>query len=142
MTRTGGKHEVQSMSAALAVNPRKYRLLLGQTMPVAIQSESEHQRMLSAATRLMEKGDALRIEEQRLLKLLAVLIQDYERLSHALPRVEPKEMLKDLLEERGLKPSSLWNVVGSKARVSEILSGKRAVSKLQARNLADFFGVS
>src|SRR5258708_10929517 len=33
------------------------------------------------------------------------------------------ETLKDLLEERGSKPSSLWNVVGSKARVSEILSG-------------------
>jgi HTH-type transcriptional regulator/antitoxin HigA len=130
------------MSAALAVNPRKYRLLLDRTMPVAIQTDTEHQRMLRTAARLMEKGEDLTTEEGRVLKLLAILIQDYERQRYALPRVEPRKMLQDLLEERGLKPSSLWPVVGSKARVSEILSGKRAVSKLQAKRLADFFGVS
>jgi HTH-type transcriptional regulator/antitoxin HigA len=52
------------------------------------------------------------------------------------------DALPALLEERELKPSSLWPFVGSKARASEILSGKRAVSKLQAKRLADFFGVS
>jgi HTH-type transcriptional regulator/antitoxin HigA len=130
------------MNAALAVNPRKYRLLLDRTMPVAIQTDGEHQRMLRTAAGLMDKGDALTPEEGRVLKLLAILIQDYERQHHRLPRVEPREMLQDLLEERGLAPNSLWPVVGSKARVSEILSGKRAVSKLQAKRLADFFGVS
>jgi HTH-type transcriptional regulator/antitoxin HigA len=130
------------MSAALAVNPRKYRLLLGRTMPVAIQSDAEHQRMLAATTHLIQKGDDLSLEEGRLMKLLAILIQHYEQQRYALPQMEPREMLRDLLEERGLKPSSLWDVVGSKARVSEILSGKRAVSKLQAKRLAEFFGVS
>jgi antitoxin component HigA of HigAB toxin-antitoxin module len=32
-------------------------------------------------------------------------------------------------------------VIGSKGRVSEILSGKRAVSKGQAKKLAEFFCV-
>jgi HTH-type transcriptional regulator/antitoxin HigA len=46
-----------------------------------------------------------------------------------------------LLEQRGLKPSALWPVIGSKGRVSEILSGKRAISKDQAKKLAAFFHV-
>jgi HTH-type transcriptional regulator/antitoxin HigA len=51
-------------------------------------------------------------------------------------------MVKYLLEEKGLKPKHLWGVIGSKGRVSEILSGKRSPSKTQARKLADFFDVS
>ncbi len=38
-----------------------------------------------------------------------------------------------------LAPKDLWAVVGAKSRVSEILAGKRAVTKEQARKLADFF---
>ena len=66
------------MSTALT-DPRKYRVLLRRIMPVAIQSDAEHRRMLLAADNLLEKGDALTIEEGRMLKLLAVLIEDYER---------------------------------------------------------------
>ena len=38
------------------------------------------------------------------------------------------------------KPSDLWPVVGSKGRVSEILTGKRAISKEQAKKLAELCG--
>jgi HTH-type transcriptional regulator/antitoxin HigA len=46
-----------------------------------------------------------------------------------------------LLEQRGLEAHDLWPVLGSKSRVSEILSGKRAISKAQAKKLAAFFHV-
>ena len=42
------------------------------------------------------------------------------------PGPRRREMVAFLLEQRGLKPSDLWPVIGSKGRVSEILSGKRA----------------
>jgi hypothetical protein len=41
-----------------------------------------------------------------------------------------------------LEPHDLCPVVGSKSRVSEILSGKRAISKAQIKKLAAFFHVS
>jgi len=44
-----------------------------------------------------------------------------------------------LLEQRGLAPKDLWAVIGSKSRVSEILAGKRSISKAQAKKLAVFF---
>jgi len=40
-----------------------------------------------------------------------------------------------------LKPGDLLPVVGSKSRVSEILSGKRTIGKEQAKRLAAFFRV-
>jgi HTH-type transcriptional regulator / antitoxin HigA len=46
------------------------------------------------------------------------------------------------MEQRHLEPHDLWPVLGSKSRVSEILSGKRGVSKAQAKKLARFFRVS
>jgi antitoxin component HigA of HigAB toxin-antitoxin module len=50
-------------------------------------------------------------------------------------------MVAFLLEQRGLSPSALWPVLGSKGRVSEILSGKRAIGKDQAKKPAAFFRV-
>jgi antitoxin component HigA of HigAB toxin-antitoxin module len=42
---------------------------------------------------------------------------------------------------RGLEPHDLWPIIGSKSRVSDILSGKRAISKAHAKKLAAFFRV-
>ncbi len=127
-------------SSALA-NPRKYRLLLSRTMPVVIDTRRDHARMLDEVDRLMEKGEDLSNEEARLLRLLAVLIQDYEQRHYRLPRASGAEMIRHLLKERGLGAKDLWQVVGSKSRISEILSGKRPASKDQARKLAEFFKV-
>jgi len=41
-----------------------------------------------------------------------------------------------------LKQSDLLPVFGSKSRVSEVVNGKRNISKVQAKKLADFFPVS
>jgi HTH-type transcriptional regulator/antitoxin HigA len=41
-----------------------------------------------------------------------------------------------------LKAADLAGVLGSRAKVSEILSGKRAISKEQAKRMGGFFGVS
>ena len=43
---------------------------------------------------------------------------------------------------RGFAPKDLWTVIGSKSRVSEILAGRRAISKEQAKKLATFFKVT
>jgi HTH-type transcriptional regulator/antitoxin HigA len=50
-------------------------------------------------------------------------------------------MVAFLLEQRGLAPKDLWPVIGSKGRVSEILAGKRSISKEQAKKVAEFFHV-
>ena len=41
-----------------------------------------------------------------------------------------------------MKQSQLWEVFGSKGIASEVLNGKRGISKMHARALANYFHVS
>ena len=129
------------MSIAL-LDERQYGKLLQATLPVAIRTEEEYRRQVRAAAELMERPDAsISEEEGRLLELLSIVIEEYEDRAHPLPPGKPHRMLAYLLKEKGMKPSDLWTIL-PKSRVSEILSGKRAISKAQARKLSDFFHVS
>ncbi len=128
------------MNATL-LDDRQYRKLLDVALPVAIRTEEEHHRLLAAAAALMEKpDDEISEEEGRLLELLGILIEEYENRVQPLPRAKPHKMLAYLLEEKNMKPSDLWTVL-PKSRVSEILNGKRGISKAQARKLAELFRV-
>ena len=128
------------MSTAL-LDERKYRKLLGNALPVVIRTAQEYERLLRAAETLMEKPeDEITEEEGRLLELLGGLIEGYEDRVQPLPKTEPHRMLAYLLEERGMKSSDLWRVL-PKSRVSEILNGRRNISKSQAKQLAELFRV-
>jgi HTH-type transcriptional regulator / antitoxin HigA len=81
-------------------------------------------------------------EEDALLDLLTNLIRDYESSTcPPRPKSTPHRMVAFLLEQRDLKLNDLWPVIGSKGRVSEMLAGKRSISKEQAKKLAEFFRV-
>ena len=122
-------------------NSAQYRRLLSQAMPVVIETEEDNERILAFTERLMKKGEDLSPEEEMLLRLLSTLIQDFEA-KHYRPRdVTPLEMLRHLMEARGVKQSDLWNVFGSKGIASEVINGKRGISKAQAKSLAEFFRV-
>jgi HTH-type transcriptional regulator/antitoxin HigA len=120
---------------------RKYEKLLGKVLPVVIHTEEDYQRMLGALAELMEKPELeITEEEGRVLELLGILIEEYEDRAHPLPVTEPHKMLAYLLETKDMKPSDLWSIL-PRSRVSEILSGKRGISKDQAKKLADLFRV-
>jgi HTH-type transcriptional regulator/antitoxin HigA len=128
--------------APLKIDPRKYGRLLGKAAPAVIETDEEYKRMLARFEQLMDKDDAsISPEEGRLLKLLAMLLEEYEDRNVPLPRFSPDKMLRHLLAEKGLRRSGLWPVIGSKSRVSEIITGNRSISKSQAKKLAAFFHV-
>ena len=110
-------------------------------MPVVIETEEENRRMLATAEKLTKKGENLSPEEEKLLKLLAKLIEDFEQRYYQPEEAEPLEVLHHLMEARGTKPSQLWEVFGSKGITSEVLNGKRSISKSHARALANYFHV-
>ena len=71
---------MEKMSRALRkIDPVRYRRLLSRTMPVVIETEEENERMLSIVEKLMRKREDLSAEEEKLLKLLARLIEDFEQ---------------------------------------------------------------
>jgi HTH-type transcriptional regulator / antitoxin HigA len=131
------------MSTALAVDTRKYARLLTRTLPAPIETEEEYERLLAQAEKLMDKGEsALTPEEEKLLDLLVMLVEQYEEKKYPIDSASPQAMISHLMEARGLTPKDLWPMFGSKGVASEVLNGKRAVSKAQAKKLAEFFHVS
>ena len=123
------------------IDPARYRRLLSRTMPVVIETEEENVRLLTIVEKLMRKGENLSAEEEKLLKLLARLIEDFEERYYRPAEARPLEVLQHLMEARGIKQSDLWDVFGSKGVASEVLNGKRGISKTQARALANYFHV-
>lgn len=126
------------------VDEKKYGLLLMEILPSAISSEEELEKMTAQVDRLMTKGikNGLSPEEEKLLELLAVLIENYEDEHYPMPELSPNELLKHLMEENNLKQSDLLHVFGSSGIASEVVNGKRAISKTQAKKLAEHFKVS
>ena len=113
------------MSATLTVDPKKYA------------------RMVAAVEQLIDKGeDRLCQEESALLETMAILVQAYDDRHHPLPSVAPNEMLAYLMETSGRTAKDLLPVLGTRGRVSEVLSGKRSISKEQAKKLASLFKVT
>ena len=125
------------------IDRNKYGRLLARAAPIVVQTEEENERLLAEIEKLMAKGeDRLTPEEDALLELLTRLVESYESDAYPQEAASPKELIAFLLEQRGLTQSALWPVLGSKGRVSEILSGTRGVSKDQAKKLGAFFRIS
>ena len=129
-------------TSTIDLDTKRYGRLLAQALPAVVKSDDENNRMLAIIEGLMAKGEEnLTAEEGALLELLIDLVHDFEEKHYPLPSSPPHQMVAFLLEQRGLKPSALWSVLGSKSRVSDIMSGRRAISKDQAKKLAAFFHV-
>ena len=45
------------------------------------------------------------------------------------------------MEERGLRHKDIWPVLGNKGLATEVLRGRRSISKAQGKPLADFLRV-
>lgn len=130
------------MTAKVAVNATRYGQLLATAQPAVIGSEVEYERALSMINKLMERDESkLSPEESRLLDLLVTLTDRYEEERYPVSRSTPHETLLHLMEARGVNHKDLWLVFGSKGVASEVLSGKRSISKTHARKLAEFFKV-
>jgi HTH-type transcriptional regulator / antitoxin HigA len=134
---------VEEIMSTHILNSVAYGELLAKVQPHPIKDEREYDRLVAEVERLMNRGEqSLSAEETSLLEMLSILIEEYDRNHYPLAPSQPHKTLAFLLEQRGLKPHDLWPVLGSKSRVSEILAGKRDISKEQAKKLAEFFHVS
>jgi HTH-type transcriptional regulator / antitoxin HigA len=118
-----------------------YPQLLAEFVPQAIDSELEYDRALAIAERLTFKKDRTEAEI-KFLKLVVVLIEDYETEHYPMDNVTPHELLQHLMETNDTRQADLVGLIGSRGIVSEVVNGKRAISKAQAKVLGEFFSVS
>ena len=71
-------------------DPTKYGKLLIDTLPGAIESEEENERVLAVVENLMRRGESnLSPEEDRLLRMLVVLVEDFEEKAYPIVLASP-----------------------------------------------------
>ncbi len=126
----------------LVIDNKKYARVLAKVLPRVITTDDEHERTLAEVEKLMDKGEHRTAEEDAALDLMVRLIKDYEDEHHPLRDPSPREMLVYLMEQRSLKQADLLSIFRSRGYVSDVVNGKRAISKVHAKQLAEFFKVS
>ena len=124
----------------LTFDRNAYGSLLLQYQPKVIQSEEDNEAAITLATELEHRAN-LTTEESALLDLLVTLIEQYEEEHYPIPQSSPLDMLIHLMQSRECKQEDLIGIIGSRGVVSEVVNGKRSISKSQAKALADYFNV-
>jgi HTH-type transcriptional regulator / antitoxin HigA len=123
-------------------NPAAYIDLLAQTIPSVIETEAEYQRLLALTESLHFKKDRT-LEEKKIYRLLVTLIEIYESQQYSIAASSPVEVLQHIMEHSGLKQSDLAEIMGASSGViSDIVNGKRTISKNQAKALGHKFKIS
>ena len=118
-----------------------YAALLWDTKPEVIRDEKQNQAYIRRLEKLTSQKSPTRAEE-KLIALLVVLIEDFERKSDPVPDAEPIQILRHLMEAHSLRQKDLADVFGTESIVSEVLHGKRDFTNEQIRRLSKRFGVS
>jgi HTH-type transcriptional regulator/antitoxin HigA len=118
-----------------------YARLLERALPRVIRTD-EKLALVTEELICLDQRENLSPEEKELAELLTVLVDEYEERRYPIRKASPQQTLLHLMEARKPTQKDLWEVFGSKGITSEVFHGNRAISKAQARKLAEFFHVS
>ncbi len=104
-----------------------------------IRSDREYDAALRRISALLnaEAGS----EEEQELRQLAGAVERYEKIAYPAEQPDPVEVIKFYLDQKGLTRADLEPYLGAASRVSEVLSGKRELSKAMIRNLTLGLGI-
>jgi HTH-type transcriptional regulator/antitoxin HigA len=127
------------MSAALDIPD--YATVLAKHPPKVIRTEAEKEYYTSVLHGLDERFDQLSEAEKDFADLLTLLIEDFESKHYELPKAAPLDVVRFLMDQHGLKQKDLLDIFANASVTSEVLSGKRELSKEHIRRLTERFSV-
>jgi HTH-type transcriptional regulator/antitoxin HigA len=107
----------------------------------SIKSEEHLEAAQGVMDRLLTKGE-LDHGEEMYLDALSDLVAAYEDGHHAIEPASDADMLRHLMEAKGVSQMQLSRDTGTaKSTISEVLAGKKPFSRQMIRKLADYFKV-
>jgi HTH-type transcriptional regulator/antitoxin HigA len=127
----------------MTFSQKEYIRLFSEIVIKPIESDEELDRYVKLVEPYFFKSmkKELSPEEVAIYNLLSILIVEYEREHYPDTDITPLEFLKGLMELKDLKQKDLVGIIGSKGVVSEVINGKREISKAQAKALGEYFKV-
>ena len=75
------------------------------------------------------------------LDVLATLVDTWETEHYPMDAPDPVEAIKFRMEQQGLTRKDLEGIIGSRARIAEVLDRKRVLSIAMIRRLHDELGI-
>src|SRR5258708_40264097 len=116
--------------------PASYETLVTETRPQVIETWKRYQTIAQRFGDFVGKGRARSAEETKLMHLLGLVIQDYDR-RHAMPPDDsaPADRLQYLLEHSGNTSADLLPVFGQRSHEHEALTANRPIRPPQQRKL-------
>lgn len=113
----------------------------GEHMIKVIKTDADYEAALREVDRLLDLRPALGTREAEEVELLIVLVKDYEsrRFDARLP--DPIEAIKFRMDQQNLSRRELVPFIGSRSKVSEVLSRKRPLTLSMIRALHSGLGI-
>jgi HTH-type transcriptional regulator/antitoxin HigA len=105
-----------------------------------IRNDDDHGRAMSEIERLW--GSREGTPEADALEVLVTLVDAYEAKHHAIEPPDPIEAILFRMEQQGLTRKDLVPMIGSRARVSEVLNKKRPLTLAMIQRLRAGLGIS
>lgn len=104
-----------------------------------IKTKKDYESALKEIERLFDAAPGTREGDR--LEVLATLVEAYEEKYHPIAPPNPIEAIRYYMESRGLTRSDMEQYLGSRARVSEVLNRKRALTMEMIRKLHKGLGI-
>ena len=101
-----------------------------------LSDEAEYEAALKLVRPYFENEPAEGTSEAAHFDALVLLIEDYEGRRYPIPRAAPLDVVKFIMSSNHYTQSDLVEVLGSKARASELLNGRREINLDQIRKIS------
>ena len=124
--------------------PESYLELAREFPLVPIGSEQHYDACIEVLDSLAVRDEtSLDSGEAAYLAALTQFVRDYERDHHAInaEQLSPLAVLQHLMKQSGLTAADLGRIIGNRGLASQIMLGKRAMSKANIRKIAEYFKV-
>ena len=105
-----------------------------------IKTEDDHEAAVARIAQLM--GAKPGTPEGDELDILATLVDAYEAQHHTIDAPDPITAIQFRMDQEGLTRRDLEPLIGTRARVSEILTGQRKLTINMIRRLRSALGIS
>ena len=104
-----------------------------------IKTETDYEAALERIEELMDTAPGTPEEDE--LDVLALLVETYEKKQYPIGMPEPVEAILFFMDQQGLSNADMVTYLGSPSKVSEVLNGKRGLSKTMIKNLVEGLGI-
>ena len=105
-----------------------------------IKTKQDHQAAVARIEELMSAASGTPEGDE--LDVLATLVDAYEAKHDVIDAPDPVTAIQFRMEQQQLSRKDLEPMIGSRARVSEVLTGKRSLTLEMVRRVKDGLGIS